>query len=83
MCVTHSSPLSTVPTGAQLCSNGTATPVSSLATQYTWTCLGVNGGNADSCSATRQAACKDLTGQEVASRNTITSSYGCAVGTIS
>ena len=44
----------TAPSGAALCSAGTAGSVSTAVDGFTWSCAGANGGTTDSCSAPRQ-----------------------------
>lgn len=46
---------STAPSGAEQCSGGGATAVSTGTTSYTWSCTGPYGGPTTSCSATRPA----------------------------
>ena len=55
--VHHGESFSSTPSGASsLCLTGSASSVSLSGSTYSWTCNGVSGGSADSCSASKGAA---------------------------
>ena len=53
-CGTADGSFSLVPPSTNLCAPGTATPVATLTSSYTWTCSGSGGGTNSPCQAIRQ-----------------------------